>query len=114
MKCYGESDHTDLFLAMKQNVPFVYLDALGYPEDFQNVDVSGKLVGLNRGTLTFSVKQANAKNAGAIGMICVNNQADDNLRPRVDAESIPFGIVVSDAKSALQGCTSVSFTAAHD
>lgn len=114
MKCYGESDHTDLFLAMKQNVPFVYLDALGYPEDFQNVDVSGKLVGLNRGTLTFSVKQANAKNAGAIGVICVNNQADDNKRPIVDAESIPFGIVKMNMKDILKSCTSISFTEAHD
>ena len=114
MKCYGESDHTDMFLAMKQNVPFVYLDALGYPEDFQNVDVSGKLVGLNRGTITFSEKQANAKNAGAIGVICVNNQADDNNRPSVDAESIPFGIVKMNMKDILKSCTSISFTEAHD
>ena len=111
--CDSQSDYEDVFLSMGQDIPFVYLDIVGYPADFQNANVSGKIVGLKRGGIPFSDKQQSAKNAGAIGVICVDNETGFH-RPVVEPESIPFGVVVSDAKGALQGCTSVSFTAAHD
>ena len=99
---------------MGQNVPFVYLDVIGNSEDFQGKDVAGKIVGLNRGTITFADKQTNAKNAGAIGVICVNNQDGLLQRPQADMESIPFGMVAQDLKDILKDCTSVSFAEAHD
>lgn len=114
MTCHWQSDYQDDFLAMGQNVPFVYLDAVGNSEDFQGKDVSGKVVGLNRGDITFLEKQMNAKDAGAIGVICVNNQDALLPRPQADMSSIPFGMVDLGLKTILQDCTSVSFTEAHD
>ena len=111
--CHCENDFPKDFLAMGQNIPFVYLDVLGSPADFQGKDVAGKIVGINRGYVNFADKQANAKDAGAIGVICVNNE-DGLVRPVVDAESIPFGIVESNLKDILKDCTSVSFAEAHD
>lgn len=46
---------------------------LGYPEDFEGVDVNGKIVALDRGQITFAQKSDNAKAAGAVGIILINN-----------------------------------------
>ena len=53
MACDNNSDLQDEFLAMGQNIPFVYLDVVGNETDFKDVDVAGKIVGLNRGARIF-------------------------------------------------------------
>lgn len=45
---------------------------LGYPEDYNGVDVKGKVVLVPRGTLSFYDKTVNAANAGAAGIIVYN------------------------------------------
>lgn len=52
---------------------YVYLDALGKPEDFANVDVAGKIVLVSRGEINFYEKHENAENAGAVGIFIYNN-----------------------------------------
>jgi len=47
----------------------------GDAADYANVNVSGKIAVVLRGSINFEVKVENAANAGAIGCIVVNNQA---------------------------------------
>ena len=54
--------------------PFVYLEAKGLPEDYEGVDVEGKIVLVQRGGITFGEKQMNAEAAGAIAAVIYNNQ----------------------------------------
>ncbi|BAL81004.1 putative S8 family peptidase [Caldisericum exile AZM16c01] len=46
---------------------------LGRKEDFQGVDVKGKIALIERGQIYFGDKDLNAKDAGAIGVIVYNN-----------------------------------------
>ena len=46
----------------------------GYEEDYDGVDVAGKIAVIQRGDITFEEKVEFAANAGAIGCIVVNNQ----------------------------------------
>lgn len=55
-----------------ENVELVLLDGLGHPEDYQGVDVEGKVVVMSRGELTFFDKTQNAAAAGAAGIVVYN------------------------------------------
>ena len=56
---------------------FVYVDAVGNPEDFAAVgdELKGAIALCNRGAINFTAKGNNAVAAGAIGTIVVNNAA---------------------------------------
>ena len=56
---------------------FVYVDAVGNPEDFASAgdELKGAIALCNRGEINFTAKGNNAVAAGAIGTIVVNNQA---------------------------------------
>ena len=56
---------------------FVYVDAVGNPEDFAAVgdELKGAIALCNRGAINFTAKGNNAVAAGAIGTIVVNNEA---------------------------------------
>lgn len=54
--------------------PYVFLNAKGLPEDFEGVDVTDKIVFVQRGGLTFGEKQMNAEAAGAKAVVIYNNQ----------------------------------------
>ena len=56
---------------------FVYVDAVGNPEDFAAAgdELKGAIAMCNRGSINFTAKGNNAVAAGAIGTIVVNNQA---------------------------------------
>lgn len=62
--------------------------SLGAPEDFKAVDVKGKIAVIQRGELDFSTKVANAADAGAIGVIVINNQSG-TIRMSIDDFKIP-------------------------
>lgn len=65
----GPEDPKDVFTA-----PMEYLYAgLGYEEDFDGQDFSGKIALISRGEFAFVDKITNAYNAGAIGVIIFNN-----------------------------------------
>lgn len=106
------SEFNDAFLAMGSNVPFFFLDAYGKQEDFVGKNVSGKVVGIRRGELTFSEKQANASAVGAIGVIVISN-TDETFTPIADMSSIPLGGVKLSAETALKRVSTVSFVQPH-
>ena len=56
---------------------FVYVDAVGNPEDFAAAgdELKGAIAMCNRGSINFTAKGNNAVAAGAIGTIVVNNAA---------------------------------------
>ena len=47
---------------------------LGDDDDFEGVDVHGKIVVMERGTLSFEDKETNAADRGAIGVVVFNNE----------------------------------------
>ena len=54
---------------------YIFLDGLGYAEEYTGIDVSGKIVFVSRGTLNFAVKANNALSLGAVGVVVYNNEA---------------------------------------
>lgn len=66
--------HFDDRLAELQDTSLAVVDAgLGYAEDFEGKDLKGKTALIERGTITFNEKMANAKKAGASAVIIWNN-----------------------------------------
>ena len=54
---------------------YVFLDGLGYEDEYDGIDVTGKIVFVQRGTLNFAVKANNALSRGAAGVVVYNNQS---------------------------------------
>ena len=54
--------------------PYVYLDGMGYAEEYEGIDVNGKIVFVARGTLSFAEKANNALSRGAKGVVVYNNE----------------------------------------
>jgi lactocepin len=52
---------------------YVFIDGLGYPEDYAGMDLDGKIVFCSRGELNFAVKANNAMDLGAKAVIVYNN-----------------------------------------
>ena len=53
---------------------YVFLDGLGYEEEYEGIDVSGKIVFVSRGTLNFADKANNAFRRDALGVVVYNNE----------------------------------------
>ena len=53
---------------------YVIVDGLGNPEDYAGLDVTGKVVVVQRGTIPFTEKHANAQAQGAVACVVYNNQ----------------------------------------
>lgn len=71
---------------------FVVVPGLGYPEDFEGLDLKGKIAFIQRGDITFDEKAQNAKDNGAIGVIFYNNEPGDvTLTPQCSV--LPAGII---------------------
>ena len=56
-----------------QELTYVAVPGLGEAKDYEGLDVTGKVALVQRGTLSFPEKQANAQAAGAIAIIVYNN-----------------------------------------
>ncbi len=54
--------------------PFVLIAGKGLPEDYEGIDVTDKIVFVQRGEITFGNKQMNAEAAGAKACVIYNNQ----------------------------------------
>ena len=52
---------------------YVFLDGLGLEEDYEGIDVSGKIVILSRGAIPFTEKHLRAQEKGAVAAIIYNN-----------------------------------------
>ena len=53
---------------------FVYLDGFGYAEDYAGIDLTGKIVFVSRGEISFLEKAHNAAALGALAVVVCNNQ----------------------------------------
>lgn len=57
---------------------YIFLDGLGTAEEYNGVDVTGKVVFVSRGTLNFAEKANNALARGAVGVVIYNNESGIN------------------------------------
>ncbi|WP_201713103.1 S8 family serine peptidase [Rossellomorea arthrocnemi] len=81
--------HFDDRLAELQNTSLSLVDAgLGHTEDFEGKDLKGKAVLIERGTIAFNEKIANAKKAGASAVIIWNDV--DGVIPHYLGEGIDY------------------------
>jgi aminopeptidase YwaD len=92
------------------NATFV---GLGRPEDFAGANVRGRIAIIDRGTLTFYEKGQNALNAGATGVIFVNNVDEPLVRVtlgrQVNFPALGISKTEGDAlKAALQANPNLS------
>lgn len=75
-------------------------DSLLCSAAFNAQDVNGKIAVVYRGTCEFSTKALNAQNAGAIGVIIVNNEPGDatiDMGAGVDAASVAIPVIMVSA-----------------
>lgn len=109
---YGLPTFEDAVLyGMEQYVPIVRMNNKGEKEDFDKVDVMGKVAVVDRGGITFAEKLGNGCFAGAIAVICANNQSGvikANLLGVDPVVNIPLVTVSQKAGQLLNGRTSVS------
>lgn len=76
-KVMGFPSDEELLALNEGEYEFAYA-GLGYPEDFEGQDFTGKIALMSRGELAFVDKAENAKSAGAIGAIIFNNVAGEH------------------------------------
>ena len=60
-------------LANKGELEYVVIPGEGNEEDYEGLDVNGKIALVQRGGIYYEKKMENAAKAGAIGMLCYNN-----------------------------------------
>ena len=74
---------------------------LGEDEDFEGVDVEGKIALMSRGMLTFEEKETNAAERGAIGVVVFNNEPRFYFGGRLEQEPdvLVGGIPQEDGES---------------
>ena len=85
-----------------ETLEFVYIDSIGELADYEGIDVEGKLVAVNRGTITFQEKLENAAAKGAVGLVVVNN-VDESSRSGMTLTDpqIPAIMIILKAKDEL-------------
>ena len=76
-------------------VPLVAVGGVGTPEDVAAVDVRGKIALVQRGTLRFAEKVANAAAAGAVGVIVYNTEGPARVRGSLARTSTIPAVVIS-------------------
>ena len=98
---YRDTNGIPLFstLAELGEVEYVFVPGLGALEDFEAVDVSGKIALVTRGTLSFFEKMQNAARAGAVGVLIVNN---------VPGSVANFGMDFTGATEPIVPCVMIS------
>ena len=97
---YDSDENAQFFNAMVgKEVNFVDC-GFGYPEDFEKVDVEGKLALISRGDITFQEKVDNAAAAGAVAAIVYNNDAGV-IYMSIDPYKIPAASITQEDGEAL-------------
>lgn len=86
-KVMGQPSDQEL-LDLNGNHEFVYA-GLGSPDEFAQIDVTGKIALISRGAYAFVDKAANAKSAGAIGAIIFNHTAGEEIPYEIPGMAVP-------------------------
>lgn len=61
-----------------KEIDYIFLNGFGDSNDYNNKDVSGKVVIVNRGKIDFSTKYSNAASRGAKALLIINNDPTEN------------------------------------
>ena len=94
---------------------FVYLPGLGAEEEYDGVDVNGKVLFTNRGDITFREKVDNAISHGAIAVGIIDNvyETDFNIRMSFSSDgttytpSVPVFFILNRDKEVFENSTSM-------
>ncbi|WMJ89691.1 S8 family serine peptidase [Anaerocolumna sp. MB42-C2] len=70
----GQPYFRDLSVASGGAIEFVPVPNAGEPEDYDEINVNGKIALVKRGAISFNDKLLNAVSGGAIGIVVYNNQ----------------------------------------
>ncbi len=72
-----------------RTLEYVHIGGLGEDADYEGIDVKGKLVLVQRGTITFAEKANIAASHGAVGVIVYNNVPDEYPKMDLTGATIP-------------------------
>ena len=82
---------------------FEYVEIPGYGEtkDYSGLNVTGKIAVVKRGSTTFKEKVQEATKAGAIAMICINNESTKEINIKMSfgdnfTPAIPVAFIIQD------------------
>lgn len=96
---------------MNETLEYVMVPGVGAADDYEGIDVSGKIAVISRGTTSFPEKQAMAQSKGAIGCVIYNNTAGMFLMQINDGEgNIPCVSVSKAAGEAMAAAESKTLT----
>ena len=98
-----EKDFVDELLGEGQNeitIDFVKIPGVGRAGDYTGMDVTGKIVLVERGSTTFEDKVNTAQKQGAAGVIVYNNVSGE-IKMNVGSTTIPSCSIRQDAGEAL-------------
>ncbi|BCN32909.1 S8 family serine peptidase [Anaeromicropila herbilytica] len=84
---------------------YVVVPKVGNEEDYNGIDVNGKVALIQRGSINFDTKVVNAKNHGAIAAIIYDNKPGDKLTMAIDHYDIPAVFITLDDGTALVNAT---------
>ncbi|MEH7402228.1 immunoglobulin-like domain-containing protein [Gottfriedia acidiceleris] len=76
-------------------------ERIGVPSDYNGIDVTGKVVLIKRGTISFAEKVANAKQKGAAGVIVYNGSSSQPAPDPQGFGTIPFSFISYEDGKAL-------------
>lgn len=110
-EAYGYTDSSDNGDVCKdlegQELAFVMVPNYGAAEDYEGLDVTGKVAVVSRGDITFVEKMENAAAAGAIAIVVYNNQPG-TIAMAIDDYVIPAVSVLQSTGEALAECAAAS------
>ena len=101
---------------LSEEVEWVYVPGFGSSSDYTGLDVEGKVAVVNRGSISFADKYANAADKGAAGMFIINNdptETDFTFRCSFGDDfnpSMPCAVVLFKDKPFFEKERSGSFT----
>lgn len=100
---YRDSNGTAFLDAFSgQDLEYVMIPNLGAAEDFEGLDVEGKVAVISRGEITFAEKVANAVDAGAVAVVIYDNVEGALVSMAIDDHVIPSVFVEKAAGAALE------------
>lgn len=111
---YVMSDHNPRVLPGRYAVEYC---GLGYPEDFKEKNLQGKIALIKRGEIEFKDKKLNAQQHGAVAVIIYNNDGDDEYLNNISTDekvTIPTVFMKNSDGEKLRGYAGVSLSVSFD
>ena len=92
-----------------QDLAYVMVPNLGAAEDYEGLDVQGKVAVISRGEITFEEKVSFAAEAGAIAAVIYDNSEGALVSMAIETHSIPSVFVSQEAGAALEALEAKTF-----